>query len=151
LGTLPGCDAWCRRYDSAILEWTKDISEDRFNGALRDLARVKYHPSRERLHTDIAEFKGEAIDMSLDRLMQQAEELAQEQQHVLDHSLARDYLRWQEEYVVCTRACAFALTAEPPTACGWGRRRIIRGLRKRSRCGTSESVKPQRGITDLHL
>jgi len=87
-----------RMYDSSILQWTARIGDDVLPKVLSDLARVRWQ-KKAALVTNVEGFSTAGIDLSYERLIQQANDLVQEQQNINDHQLAHEYMRWQDSWV----------------------------------------------------
>jgi len=91
-----------RMYDSALLSWVGEHGEEQTPKILRGVARRRYRESAEERssgeweHT--REFSVDQVDLSQDNLFNQAQDLAQEQQNVANHQLAKEYLRWQKHW-----------------------------------------------------
>jgi hypothetical protein len=72
------------------------VGEERTQAVIRDLARPFRYLAPLVIGVEVPAFTGEGLDMSITRLLLCAGELEQEQQHVKDHQLAQEYMRWQE-------------------------------------------------------
>ncbi|KAK3254105.1 hypothetical protein CYMTET_36667 [Cymbomonas tetramitiformis] len=72
------------------------VAENREEEGERDEGAAIFDDEEDAPFIEDPIFDSSEMDFSFARLVQQAEELAQEQQHVMEHSLAYDYLRWQD-------------------------------------------------------
>jgi hypothetical protein len=87
---------WGRFLTTSSGSRRRQVGEERTQAVIRDLARPFRYLAPLVIGVEVPAFTGEGLDMSITRLLLCAGELEQEQQHVKDHQLAQEYMRWQE-------------------------------------------------------